>query len=35
MRDRKTTLKGVPHFSELKLPYFTELPSSQAAQENN
>jgi hypothetical protein len=26
MRDRKTTLEGVPHFDQLKLPYFTELP---------
>ena len=27
MRDRKTALEGVPHFNDLKLPYFTELPS--------
>lgn len=26
MRDRKTALEGVPHFDQLKLPYFTELP---------
>ncbi len=26
MRDRKTSLEGIPHFDDLKLPYFTELP---------
>ena len=27
MRDRKTQLEGVPHFDDLKLPFFTELPA--------
>jgi hypothetical protein len=27
MRDRKSQLEGVPHFDDLKLPFFTELPT--------